>query len=193
MKNEKIYTVPNFLSLDRLLSFPFVMYLAFSNNERLFAIFLIINLITDALDGIIARMFHVQTELGARLDAFADIGMYISAITGVFVFKAADFAPHLLSLYIYIGFFACSVLISLLKFKRFPSLHLYSSKTGGYLQGIFFFVLFIFEFNMWFYYFVIILAILAFCEQISVQWVLNEPVSNAKGLYWVLKCRKKRE
>ena len=193
MKNEKIYTVPNFLSLYRLLSFPFVMYLAFSNNERLFAIFLIINLITDALDGIIARMFHVQTELGARLDAFADIGMYICAITGVFVFKAADFAPHLLSLYIYIGFFACSVLISLLKFKRFPSLHLYSSKTGGYLQGIFFFVLFIFEFNMWFYYFVIILAILAFCEQISVQWVLNEPVSNAKGLYWVLKCRKKRE
>jgi len=191
MENENIYTVPNFLSLYRLLSFPFVMYLAISGNEWMFAIFLIINLITDALDGIIARTFHVQTELGARLDAFADVGMYISAITGVLVFKASDFAVHLLSLYVYIGVFTSSVLISLLKFGRFPSLHLYSSKIGGYFQGVFFFVLFVFGFYEWFYYFVIIWAILAFCEQICVQWVLNEPMSNTKGLYWVLKRREK--
>jgi len=193
LTTKNIYTIPNFLSAYRLLSFPFVMYLAISGNERLFAIFLIINLITDALDGIIARAFRMQTELGARLDALADVGMYISAITGILVFKAADFAPHLLSLYIYIGAFACSVLISLLKFRRFPSLHLYSSKTGGYFQGIFFFVLFVFGFYVWFYYFVIVWAILAFCEQIYVQWALKEPMSNAKGLYWVLKCRTQRK
>jgi CDP-diacylglycerol--glycerol-3-phosphate 3-phosphatidyltransferase len=191
MKGENIYTIPNLLSLYRLLSFPFVLYLAISGNEQLYAIFLVINLITDALDGIIARTFRLQTELGARLDALADVGMYISAITGVFVFKAADFAAHLLSLYVYIGVFAGSVVISLFKFGRFPSLHLYSSKIGGYLQGIFFFVLFVFGFDAKFYYFVIIWAILAFCEQICVQWTLSEPVSNAKGLYWVLKYRNK--
>ena len=193
MKNEQIYNLPNFLSLYRLLSFPFVMYLAISDNERLFAVFLIINLVTDALDGIIARTFHMQTELGARLDALADVGMYTSAITGVFVFKATDFAAHLLSLYVYIGTFAGSVLISLLKFRRFPSLHLYSSKIGGYLQGIFFFVLFLFGFDARFYYFVIIWAILAFCEQICVQWTLDKPMSNAKGLYWVLKHKNLRK
>jgi CDP-diacylglycerol--glycerol-3-phosphate 3-phosphatidyltransferase len=166
------------------------MYLAISGNEQLFAIFLIINLLTDALDGIIARLFHLQTEFGARLDALADVGMYISAITGIFIFKAADFASHILILYIYIGVFVCSVLISLLKFRRFPSLHLYSSKTGGYLQGIFFCVLFIFGFNVKFYYFVVILAILTFCEQICVQCVLDKPMSNAKGLYWILKNKK---
>jgi CDP-diacylglycerol--glycerol-3-phosphate 3-phosphatidyltransferase len=166
------------------------MYLAISGNEQMFAIFLIINLLTDSLDGIIARTFRLQTELGARLDAFADVGMYISAITGVFVFKAADFAVHLLSLYIYIGTFVSSVLVSLLKFKRFPSLHLYSSKIGGYLQGIFFFVLFVFGFYVILYYFVIIWAILAFCEQICVQLTLDKPMSNAKGLYWILKNKK---
>jgi CDP-diacylglycerol--glycerol-3-phosphate 3-phosphatidyltransferase len=173
--------------------FPYVLYLGISQQEFLFAVFLIINLVTDALDGILARTFHLQTEIGARLDALADVGMYISAIIGIFVFKASDFTPHLLSLYIYIGVFAGSVLFSLLKFGRFPSLHLYSSKIGGYLQGIFFFVLFVFGFDTRFYYFVIIWAILAFCEQICVQYVLKQPMSNAKGLYWVLKNQKTKK
>ena len=187
MIKEKIVNIPNFLSLYRLLTFPLVMYFAFSGNELFFAIFLIINLITDSLDGIIARTFRLQTKFGARLDALADVGMYICAITGILVFKAADFAPHIWSLYVYIGVFVASVLISLLKFKRFPSLHLYSSKTGGYLQGIFFFVLFVFGFHAGFYYFVVIFASLTFCEQIVVQCTLEVPMSNAKGLYWVLK------
>ena len=190
MQTNNIYNIPNFLSLYRLLSFPFVMYLAISGNEWLFVIFLIINLFTDSLDGIIARTFRLQTEFGARLDAFADVGMYISAITGVYVYKSADFAVHLLSLYIYIGTFVGSILVSLFKFKRFPSLHLYSSKIGGYFQGIFFFVLFVFGFYTVFYYFVIIWATLAFCEQICVQLTLDKPMSNAKGLYWVLKNKK---
>ncbi len=193
MRKENIYTIPNFLSFYRLISFPFVLYLAIDKQERLFAVFLIINLITDALDGIIARSFKMQTEIGARLDAGADIGMYITAIMGIFIFKAADFAPHLTSLYIYIGVFAASVLVSLIKFGRLPSLHLYSSKVGGYFQGLFFFILFAFGFYSAFYYFVIVWAILAFCEQICVQLSLKIPTSNAKGLYWVLKNKNNTE
>ena len=191
MNIKKLITIPNILSSYRLLSFPFVLYLALSCQERWYVIFLCINLITDSLDGIIARAFNMQTAIGARLDAMADIGMYITAIVGIFVFKSADFSPHLVSLCIYIAVFAASVLVSLIKFKRLPSLHLYSSKIGGYMQGIFFFVLFTVGFYAPVYYFVIIWAILAFCEQIAVQLILKVPTSNAKGAYWVLKNAKK--
>ena len=125
------------------------MYLAIGRNECLFAIFLIINLITDALEGIIARVFRMQTELGARLDAFADVGMYISAITGVLVFKAADFSAHLLSLYVYIGVFAyflgffhllvcCFVFLDLVSknFKRLRCLSYVRSMLSGNFRGI---------------------------------------------------------
>ena len=190
MQKKNIYTIPNFLSLYRLLSFPFVMYLAISGNEHLFAIFLIINLLTDALDGIIARMFHLQTEFGARLDSIADFGTYIAAIAGVFFFKASDFQPHLVSFFVFIFLLCFAHILSLIKFRRLPSLHLYSWKIGGYIQGAFFIVLFVFGFYPPLYYIVIIWGILAFCEHIIIQLIIKQMQSNAKGLYWVLKNKK---
>ena len=187
MDKKSVLTIPNILSFYRLLTFPWVLYLALSGHEYLYVVFLVINLITDALDGIIARAFRMETEFGARLDTLADIGMYITAIVGIFQFKTEEFSPHLLSLGIYVFVFIVSILVPVVRFGRFPSLHLYSSKAGGYLQGIFFFIVFTCGFFTLFYYLVITWAILAFCEQICVQLVADRFVTNAKGLYWVLK------
>ncbi|MCD7899045.1 MAG: CDP-alcohol phosphatidyltransferase family protein [Bacteroides sp.] len=186
---EKIYNIPNLLSFYRILVFPYILYLAITEQENLFAIFLVINLLTDILDGFIARRFNMQTEFGARLDSAADIGTYILAIAGIFIFKAEDFRPHLISFYIFIFLLLAAYILSLIRFGRFPSLHLYSWKIGGYIQGGFFCVLFLFGFNTVFYYFMIIWGILAFCEHMVIQFLLTDMQSNAKGLYWVLKNR----
>lgn len=183
-------TIPNILSAYRIFVFPLVLYFVIGNHEQLFVIFLIISLITDILDGLIARLFHMQTELGARLDSLADIGTYILAILGIIQFKLPDFSPHLLSFGIFIGLFLLANLISLLKFKRLPSFHLYSWKIGGYIQGLFFFVTFALGFVPPFYYFMIIWGILAFTEHIVIQLIIPEMKSNQKGLYWVLKNKK---
>ena len=169
--------------------FPYILYLSISRQEQLFAIFLTINLITDVLDGLIARRFNMQTELGARLDSIADFGTYIAAIAGVFFFKASDFYPHSVSFFIFIFLLCCAHILSLIKFRRLPSLHLYSWKIGGYIQGAFFIVLFLFGFYPVFYYIMIIWGILAFSEHIIIQLIIKEMQSNAKGIYWVLKNR----
>ena len=187
MKGNNIYTIPNLLSLYRLLMFPYILYLAISQQEKLFAIFLTTNLITDVLDGLIARCFNMQTEFGARLDSIADFGTYIAAIAGVFFFKAADFQPHLVSFFVFIFLLCFAHILSLVKFKRLPSLHLYSWKIGGYIQGAFFIVLFLFDFYPIFYYIMIVWGILAFCEHIIIQLIIKKMQSNAKGIYWVLK------
>ncbi len=181
--------IPNVLSLYRLITFPLVLWLALSGREPAFAVMLCVNLVTDILDGFIARRFNMMTEIGARLDSIADIGTYILAVTGIFCFKAADFEPHLPSFLVYLGLFVACNLLALVKFRRFPSLHLYSWKIGGYMQGIFFFVLFVSGFYTVFYYIMITWGILAFTEHLVVQLLLKEMRSNAKGLYWVLKER----
>lgn len=191
MKNKsEIITIPNIISFYRLLSFPYILYLALNGIEDLFVVFLIINLVTDILDGFIARVFRMQTEFGARLDSIADIGTYILAIIGIMTFKANDFTPHLSSFYVFIVLFVFSNILSLLKFKRLPSLHLYSWKIGGYIQGAFFFVLFTYGFHIEFYYFMIIWGIIAFLEHITIQLMINEMKSNRKGLYWLLSERR---
>lgn len=189
MKLHIPLNIPNMLSLYRLITFPLVLYLALSGHETAFAVMLCINLVTDILDGLIARRFNMMTEIGARLDSIADIGTYILAVTGIFCFKAADFEPHLFSFYIYLGLFLACNLLALIKFRRLPSLHLYSWKIGGYMQGTFFFVLFVAGFKTVFYYIMVTWGILAFAEHFVVQLLLKEMRSNAKGLYWVLKNR----
>ena len=187
---KKIVTIPNILSFYRIVSFPVVLYFAIKGNETVFVILLIINLITDVLDGFIARRFNMQSELGARLDSIADIGTFILAVTGIFIFKANDFAPHLLSFFTFLGLFLLANIISLIKFRRFPSLHLYSWKIGGYIQGIFFFILFVFGFNIFAYYFMVSWGILSFIEHIIIQLIIKKMQSNAKGLYWILKNKR---
>jgi len=187
---SKIITIPNILSFYRIISFPLVLYFAISKYENLFVIFLVINLITDILDGFIARKFNMQTELGARLDSIADVGTFILAVIGIYTFKAEEFAPHLLSFSTFLGLFLLANIISLIKFRRFPSLHLYSWKIGGYIQGLFFFALFVFGFNVYGYYFMVTWGILSFLEHIVIQLIIKKMKSNAKGLYWVLKNKK---
>jgi CDP-diacylglycerol--glycerol-3-phosphate 3-phosphatidyltransferase len=167
--------------------FPYILYLSISGQEQLFSILLVINLITDVLDGLIARCFNMKTELGARLDSIADLGTYIAAITGVFLFKALDFQPYLHSFFVFIFLLCFAHVFSLIKFRRLPSLHLYSWKIGGYIQGVFFIVLFLFDFYPIFYYIMIVWGILAFSEHIIIQLIIKNMQSNLKSLYWVLK------
>ncbi|HPE58258.1 MAG TPA: CDP-alcohol phosphatidyltransferase family protein [Bacteroidales bacterium] len=182
--------LPNIISSYRLVAFPFLIFFAIQRMEVIFAWLLIINLLSDILDGYIARKFKLTTQLGARLDSIADIGTYIAAFCGVFVFKLDVFSDHLLSFGIFITLFILSNILSFVKFGRLPSLHLYSWKIGGYIQGAFFIWLFAVGFNLPFYFFMISWGILAFTEHIIIQLIIDEMKSNAKGLYWILKDKK---
>lgn len=190
MQKNKILTIPNILSFYRLFTFPVILWFIISGKETLFAVFLIINLVTDVLDGYIARRLNQQTAFGARLDSMADNLTFALAIIGILVFKIDDFRPHLISFFIFIVLGVLLMVLSLIKFGRFPSFHLYSFKIGGYIQGFFLAVLFTFGFITVFYYFMIIWAILAALEHIVIQLIIPEMRSNVKGLYWILRERR---
>ena len=190
MKKKEFWTIPNLITLYRLLMVPVILYFAVSGREKLFAIFLVINLISDIIDGYIARRFKMESEIGAKLDSFADNFNYVLAFIGFFIFKMDDLRQHIVSLIIFISMLLLTVIVPLIKFRKFPSFHLYITKIGGYIQGAFFICLFTIGFIAPFYYFMIIWGILGAVECIAIDMVIPEMRSNIKGLYWVLKERR---
>ena len=185
MEKENIFNIPNLLSFYRIVAFPVILFFVFTGNERLFSIFLCINLVTDILDGLIARAFKLQTRFGARLDSLADIGTYILASCGVFKFKWPEISQSVMWIYVFLGTYGLSLFVSIIRFGKFPSLHLYSCKTGGYIQGIFFFVLFFSRYYSWLFKLAIGWGIFSYLEETIILLILPEMRSNCKGLYWI--------
>lgn len=70
---NKILTVPNFLSLVRLMLIPVIVWLYCIKNEYvLTAVVLVVSGVTDVVDGFIARSFGLVSNLGKALDPVAD-------------------------------------------------------------------------------------------------------------------------
>jgi|YNPNPStandDraft_1061719.scaffolds.fasta_scaffold69964_1 cardiolipin synthase len=72
-------TIPNILTLLRMLLTPLLVWLLL--NEKLTAALAVFFLagITDGLDGFIARVFHQKSRLGAYLDPLADKILLVSS------------------------------------------------------------------------------------------------------------------
>ncbi len=185
--NQKLLNIPNVLSGYRILALPVLFWAMFSNNDKLFIILLSANLISDILDGFIARRFNMQTEFGARLDSIADIGTYICAFSGMFYFHYDFIQEHVFEFSLMMGLYIIPQLISLIKFKRSPSLHLYSNKITGYIQGIFIFTFFNFGNYPPYFYFMIVFSALAYFEELVCVLYLKELRSNVRTFYHLQK------
>lgn len=183
--------LPNLLSLYRLLVVPVIFYMAVTGNEKWFVILICISLVSDILDGNIARIFHLQTNFGAALDNLADIFTIMMALLGLFIFKWDLIQPHAWFLYFFLGIFILSYIVAFIRFGKIPGLHLYGAVIAGYLQGLFFFVLFAIGFYPWFYYLAVGWGILAYVEKILVLLKLDDIRIGVKGLYWLLRENKR--
>jgi cardiolipin synthase (CMP-forming) len=93
--SSAVLTVPNVLSLARIVLIPVFCWLAANEQTRLWGIFLFAVIVsTDWIDGYVARRTGQVSELGRILDPVADrlaiaAGLLTFAISGIFPFWAA--------------------------------------------------------------------------------------------------------
>lgn len=83
MKNNKILTIPNILSIFRIILVPFILWTYFIEQYYISAGLLVLSGITDIADGFIARHFNMISALGKALDPIADKLTLLAVIIGL--------------------------------------------------------------------------------------------------------------
>lgn len=184
-KQENLLNVPNALSAYRLFALPFILYAIYTVNRNLFILLISINLISDILDGLIARLFNLQTEFGAKLDSVADIGTYLMAFLGMITLEKAFVSSYKVEFIILIALWIIPQLCALIKFRRFPSFHLWSYKVTGYVQGIFIFSYFTVGFYQPYFYLMLLISSLAYLEELILVLMLPQLRSNLKSIFLI--------
>jgi len=178
---------PNVLSGARMLAVPALVVLAMGRYETAFTWVLIPALLSDVADGLIARLFHLESRLGAMLDSLADTALLFAALYGLWVFHAEVVREHAWLCGTAVGLWVLEDVAALLRYGRLSSFHTYLSKIVANLLGLFVGWLFLFGFQPWLLYVAAGGSILASLEELVLLAVLGEWRSDVRGLWWVLR------
>jgi cardiolipin synthase len=85
-REDRIWTIPNIISIIRLCCLPIFLYLLFGKENRAAAAGLLAVLgVTDFVDGYIARHFDQISNLGKILDPVADRLLFFVGVTGIMI------------------------------------------------------------------------------------------------------------
>lgn len=189
---DVVWNLPNVLSAYRLTVVPVILWAIATGRRDAFFILICVSLVTDILDGWIARHFHLETEFGARLDTLADDATYLTAFLGLVVLDQEFVWTHRVAFGLLLLFKLTPIGISLIRFGRTTSLHLYSSKATGYVQGFLIFSYYVAGYSAWYFCFTIAFSLLAYTEKLVILLIVPELRSNARGLYWILADMRQR-
>jgi CDP-diacylglycerol--glycerol-3-phosphate 3-phosphatidyltransferase len=182
--------VPNALSIARILAAPILVGMVAAGAEVAFTWVLIPALLSDIADGLIARVFHLQSRLGALLDSVADTLLLLASACGIWAFHPEVIERHAPECAVMIGAWLLENVAALLRYGRLSSFHTYLSKAAGYVLGIFVGVLFVFGFHPWLLHAAVAVSVLGSIEELVLLSLLPEWRCDVRGLYWVLRGRR---
>lgn len=167
------YSIPNLLTLYRLAVVPAATALALAGFRDAFFAVIVTSLLSDLLDGPIARWLKQDSNFGARLDTVADGGTVLSGLLGIYLFEADNLRPDLAWLVVFLVSYVAAAGLSMVKFRVLPAYHLYSSKLAAVGSGVFFVWLFVIGYSQTAFVTAICLGIAANAESMLVTLLMK--------------------
>lgn len=126
------------VTVIRILLTALLYPIAYTEQRILFLMVFTLAGITDILDGYLARKYRQVSELGARLDTYADQFLLTSCIFYAYYLAPEvlfySIAPYVVALWIVLNNIVCFS-----KHRRLANFHLWSAKLGtaGLLLAVF--------------------------------------------------------
>jgi len=124
--------IPNFLSCLRIILA--VTLLMITNNWYLFLIIYLFCGLSDVLDGYIARRYHLETLIGAKLDSLADFIFLITSLTCMIRSYGLLIPENIITGGVVVVVLrGVNVCITKKKFRQFGILHTVGNKLAGFI------------------------------------------------------------
>lgn len=143
-------------------------------------------LLSDIADGLIARAFHLTSELGAFLDSLADVLTMFVAVLGVLVFQQQFVTEHYSGLLLMTGLYVFEVIASLWRYGRVSSFHTLLARIAAFIAGVFVMALFIWGYQDWLFQMTVVGYVVALSEEMLLIYLLPEWQSDVGGVYRLL-------
>lgn len=172
-----MWTLPNLLSLFRMGATPVLLALAWMGAGQPFFWLLLASLATDALDGVLARAMNQPSDLGARLDSWADLITWLCLPLCGWWLRPQALASELPWLGAGLAGYLLSVAVGWIKFRRLIAYHTWLAKALSLLASVAVLVFFAGG-PGWVLRALMPLVILSALEEILITWLLSEPLSN---------------
>ncbi|MGB2041372.1 MAG: CDP-alcohol phosphatidyltransferase family protein [Porticoccaceae bacterium] len=182
--STNLYSIPNILSLLRLALVPVLVALASAQQGDIFLLVLAVSLISDVLDGYLARKLNLASELGAKLDSWGDILTYAAMILGLHLIWPAIFDQQAEYLFAAMMSFILPTLLAFRKFGAYPSYHTWGAKLAAVLMAPAYYVLILTDADS-FFRVVILFHVLVAVEEMAITYILNQPRSNVGSVFYL--------
>jgi CDP-diacylglycerol--glycerol-3-phosphate 3-phosphatidyltransferase len=187
-------SIPYLLILTRFLAAPAILLLAFYMPEpgTPIVVLMTVGLLSDILDGIIARHQNLVTEKMRRLDSQTDLVFWLSTGFASWHLHSGVLRQYTApSVFIFVMEFMC-YFISIAKFKRETCTHAYLSKLFGVAMFAAFFCLFAFNYGGIVLQTAVIAGILSHIDRILITLILPEWTFDVPSAYHAYQIRKGR-
>ena len=144
IKISDLKTIPNMLSIGRLILIPVLLIPAYyiQNEAQARLVFLIMFIIigvTDKLDGTLARYLNQTTALGAKLDTIADMVFYPLIALWLYRFESGVVGEWWNLVYFLLALYFFKMVTGKIKFGYVPAFHTIGAKT--FSASLYFFMI----------------------------------------------------
>jgi CDP-diacylglycerol--glycerol-3-phosphate 3-phosphatidyltransferase len=126
-----VLNLPNVISSIRVALVPVLALLAIQRQADIFLGVLAFSLVTDSVDGYLARRLNQVTEFGVRLDSWADLITYAVMLFGLMQLWPEIFARELSYLVVAFSGWIVPLLVCQSRFGCFPSYHTLAAKLAA--------------------------------------------------------------
>lgn len=177
-----LLTIPNLLSIFRIVAAPFLLLAGWLEMPNLFFILLGLMIFSDAVDGFIARMLDQTSPLGARLDSYGDIATYLTAPLAAWWLWPEIVKEELYYIIAAIIIYILPAFFALAKFGKLASYHTWITKISAVLMSAGVIVFLGFE-NPLLFHIAVYFLVIEMLENIAITIILPEEKSDIHSIW----------